>query len=345
MELVEGPSLARRIESGPVPEPQVRAIGAQIADALAYVHAAGMVHRDVKPANILLGSDAGGVRARLTDFGIVRLIGDERLTRVDMTLGSASYLAPEQARGSSVGPPADVYAFGLTLIEALSGVRSFDGPALEAVAARLTSDPVVPPGLPAPWPGILRAMTARDPTARPPARRVAHALRGQSTAPDQPGRRTPVVAPMPVPVPAQRPQGRSASGAQRAAAGTPRYPDPQPRPAAQPRSGRGLVIAAGLVLLGLLILVGVVLIVSNSDGGSPSPGTTRTTNTPSSGSGGRQSAGGTAATTADTGGQDSAPASDTGPASAPGTSAHSSPSVPDSNSGSARSGPRATPTG
>ncbi|MDQ2797764.1 MAG: serine/threonine protein kinase, partial [Actinomycetota bacterium] len=185
MELIEGPTLGDRIAQGPLPEPEIRVIGRQVADALAYVHDTGMVHRDVKPANILLGVgglvDMAPIRARLSDFGIVRLLGSERLTSVDSTLGTASYLAPEQARGSGVGPAADVYALGLTLLEAFTGQRAFDGDTpLEAAIARLDRDPVIPAQLPAPWPALLTAMTARDPAARPTAGQVAQALRTPS---------------------------------------------------------------------------------------------------------------------------------------------------------------------
>ncbi|MDQ2839411.1 MAG: serine/threonine protein kinase, partial [Actinomycetota bacterium] len=173
MELVDGPSLAARIEESPLSEPAAREVAVQISDALDYVHARGMVHRDVKPANILLGTDAttgeSEVRARLSDFGIVRLLGSDHLTNVAFTVGTASYLAPEQARGAEVGPAADVYALGLVLIEALTGIRAYPGAPMVAVMARLERPPEIPPGLPQPWPALLPAMTALDPADRPSA--------------------------------------------------------------------------------------------------------------------------------------------------------------------------------
>jgi hypothetical protein len=205
LELVHGPDLASRLRGGPLPEPEAREIGAQIADALAYVHARGMVHRDVKPANILLGMDdamPGAVRARLSDFGIVRMVGNSRMTAADMTLGTASYVAPEQARGANVGPPADVYSLALVLIESLTGVRCFDGPIHEALAARLAVAPQIPAGLPAPWPDLLAAMTRLDPGDRPDAGEVARSLRdgvmptgaGSAAGDDAPTAAIPVTA-------------------------------------------------------------------------------------------------------------------------------------------------------
>jgi serine/threonine protein kinase len=199
LELVNGPSLAARIADGALPEAEVRAVAIQICHALSYVHGKGMVHRDVKPANILLGFDdvggpdhvdgagqvrepGAGLRARLSDFGIVRLLDSAHLTDAEFMLGTASYLSPEQARGAEVGPPADVYALGLVLLEALTGERTFPGPAMASMLARLDGPPPIPDDLAEPWPGVLAAMTAMEPADRPSAGQVA-AILSASAAP------------------------------------------------------------------------------------------------------------------------------------------------------------------
>lgn len=176
MELVSGQSLDRRLQQGPLPIDDVRQVGAQVADALAYVHGRGLVHRDVKPGNILLGADLdGAVDARLADFGIARLEEGTRLTATGQLLGTAAYLSPEQVRGGSVGPATDVYALGLVLIEALSGQLVFPGRAVESAVARLHRQPELPAAA-GPIGGVLERMTALEPPDRPTAMQVAAAL-------------------------------------------------------------------------------------------------------------------------------------------------------------------------
>jgi serine/threonine protein kinase len=173
-DLVEGPTLAERISGGPPLAPgAVRRLGAQLAEALAHVHAAGIVHRDVKPANVLLGE---GGHTRLADFGISRTLDATTATAIGCVVGTAAYLAPEQVRGERVGPAADVYALGLVLLEALTGRREFPGLAVESATARLHRAPAVPDGLPGALGTVLTAMTRDDPLRRPSAAVVARAL-------------------------------------------------------------------------------------------------------------------------------------------------------------------------
>ena len=175
LEFVDGPSLAERLTQGQLRPMEVAEIGAAIADALQVVHSGGLVHRDIKPGNILLTSTG---QPKLSDFGIARALQAERITTTADVLGTAPYLSPEQARGSDVGPATDIYALGLVLLECLTGHREYPGPAVEAAVARLLRDPVIPDALPAPWPGMLRSMTAQQPEARPTAAAVAATLSG-----------------------------------------------------------------------------------------------------------------------------------------------------------------------
>ena len=177
MQLIEGDTLAQRIRRGPLPLGDVIALGAALADALAYVHRRGVVHRDVKPGNVLLDADG---RAHLSDFGIAAVRDAAPVTAAGMVIGTASYLSPEQVRGESVSPAVDIYALGLVLIECITGRREYPGNALEAAVARLHRRPMVPVGLPESLQMLLIAMTADEPDARPDADEVLAATRAIS---------------------------------------------------------------------------------------------------------------------------------------------------------------------
>ena len=172
MEFVDGASLADRLRVGPVPPRDVALIGARLAGALSHVHGQGVVHRDVKPGNVLLADR----EVKLADFGIARLLGDTRLTTVGTTVGTANYLSPEQVRGEEVGPPSDVYSLGLVLLEALTGAVVYPGHGVAAAVARLHRAPAVPAGLDGLWEDLLTRMTAADPTARLTAQQAGAVL-------------------------------------------------------------------------------------------------------------------------------------------------------------------------
>ncbi|MFD1150390.1 serine/threonine-protein kinase [Saccharothrix hoggarensis] len=174
LRLVEGPTLRDRLADGPLPLDEARRLGARLADALAHVHAHGLVHRDVKPSNILLDHEGD---AYLADFGLAHLTGATRLTRTNQLVGTAAYLAPEQVLGTDIDHPADVYALGLVLLECVTGRREYQGTEVEAAVARLHRAPAVPEDLPADVRRLLEAMTSSMPQDRPTAHDCASALR------------------------------------------------------------------------------------------------------------------------------------------------------------------------
>ncbi|WP_285137281.1 serine/threonine protein kinase [Microbacterium sp. lyk4-40-TSB-66] len=177
MELVTGPSLQRRIEQGAIPTAELAGILTDLAGALAVVHDAGIVHRDVKPSNVLLRPLHGSAReceAVLADFGVAHLIDTTRLTTPGTVIGTAAYLAPEQVRGEAPQAASDIYALGLLAIEALTRLHPFGAGSLqETLLARLARQPEVPGSVSPRWRSLLEAMTAADAGMRPTAAVVA----------------------------------------------------------------------------------------------------------------------------------------------------------------------------
>lgn len=184
MELVVGPSLGDLIRSdGALPAKRVADIGEQMAAGLAEAHARGIVHRDIKPGNVLI---AGNDRAVLTDFGIAHLDGSTHLTSTGLLIGSPSYLAPEIAHGHSATPASDMWALGITLYQAAEGTLPFDRPTpMATLTAIVTQD--LPEAVNAgPLRPVMEALCEKRPEDRPSISEVRTWLREIRDAPDTP---------------------------------------------------------------------------------------------------------------------------------------------------------------
>ncbi|MEU3204816.1 bifunctional serine/threonine-protein kinase/ABC transporter substrate-binding protein [Streptomyces cyaneofuscatus] len=172
-EFVPGPALSEAVGGGaPLPERSVRALGSMLAEALEAVHEAGLVHRDVKPGNVLLGLDG----PRLIDFGIARALDDTVLTATDAIVGSPGFLSPEQAQGRRIGPPSDIFSLGCVLVYAATGGRPFGSGPVEAMLFRTVHDPAdlgaLPPGLRP----VVEGCLSKEPEGRPTAGDIRRAF-------------------------------------------------------------------------------------------------------------------------------------------------------------------------
>lgn len=267
MEYLESRSLSEMLAEGSrLDVHEAARIGAQVAAALASAHDAGIVHRDVKPGNVLIADDG---TVKLTDFGISRAVGDTTVTASGVLLGTLSYIAPEVARGQSADARSDVYALGATLYAALEGEPpSGTGDSAIAQLYRIVHEDITPPSNAGPLTPVLMWMLERDPDLRPTMQQVQRALEENESAQAEPATAA---------LPAEPEEEPTAPVAAAAAADVPAAP-PAPSPAGEPRRGLGIAIAGkrrtliAAIAAAVLVIGGVVALITQtgqSTGGSP----------------------------------------------------------------------------
>ncbi|MFJ8536069.1 protein kinase [Streptomyces sp. NPDC093591] len=273
MELVPGVSLQRRLDDGPLTPVEAARLGRQVLAALRAAHAAGIQHRDVKPANILLRPDGDAV---LTDFGIAALQGTTALTVTGELVGSPEYMAPERIRGHDGDPAADLWSLGVVLYVCVEGVSPLRRPTTLATLAAVLDAPLPAPTRSGPLTPVLDALLVRDPAARPDAARL-DAMLTQVEAGATPHWTLPtltaVAPPHPTPTPPPIPTQLD----------TPHPTTPQQSPG--PRRRTPLVVAASAALV---IATATALVLAlrpggtgdDKAGGTKTPTATRSTDAP-----------------------------------------------------------------
>ncbi|WP_344865937.1 serine/threonine-protein kinase [Amycolatopsis ultiminotia] len=198
MELVEAPTLADLVRRfGPMPAQQVAVIGEQVLSALQAAHAAGIVHRDVKPANIMVAQDG---RVKLTDFGIAHSIDDPRLTVTGTLVGSPAFMAPERVEGREAMPESDLWSLGATLFFAVEGIVAFERPTTAATLHAVMTETPYPTRAQGPVAAVVAGLLVAQPEARLTAPQ-ARALLATATGHD---RRTPPPGTVAIPQPPAR---------------------------------------------------------------------------------------------------------------------------------------------
>lgn len=280
MELVKGGSLHDRLASGPLPTADVLRLGRDLLSALRAAHAEGVLHRDVKPANVLLRPDGSAV---LTDFGIAALHGSTGLTSTGVLIGSPEYIAPERVRGEEGLAASDLWSLGMLLYVAAEGVHPLRRATSLATVVAVLDEPIPAPVRSGPLAPVLERLLVRDPAARPDAGQLEQLLREASTAhaagpatpaaPPAVGRYGPPTPPPFAPLPAP-------------------YPVTAPLPAARTPRGRPVLLGAALAAVLVAATVGIVKwlpdgAASGGDvtGGSGGPSGTTSSAAPTGGSG------------------------------------------------------------
>ncbi|WP_051246791.1 serine/threonine-protein kinase [Nocardioides halotolerans] len=270
MELVDGQPLSALLRGGRPLDPEVvRDLMAQAAEAIGAAHLAGIVHRDVKPANLLVTPDR---QVKITDFGIARASDGLGLTGTGQVMGTPQYLSPEQARGATATPASDVYSLGVVAFECLAGHRPFDAESPVATALAHLNEPVpdLPPNVPAGLAAVVQRAMAKEPGQRfADGDAFAAALRDPRGA-------------AAVPVPAGVPAGGAASGEETQVLSPTPPPEPVPAPAPLvddepdgPERGRAwLVVLLVLALVAAIVLIVVVATRGDDADDEPTSGDT-----------------------------------------------------------------------
>ncbi|PRH76331.1 serine/threonine protein kinase [Streptomyces solincola] len=285
MELLPNTSLQDRIAAGPIDPAQAARTGRQVLSALRAAHAAGIRHRDVKPANVLLRADGSAV---LTDFGIAAVQGSSSLTATGELVGSPEFMAPERVRALEDGPAADLWSLGLVLYMCVEGVSPLRRPTALATLAAVLEEPVPPPVRSGPLAPVLAALLVRDAAARPDAESLDALLaRAQAEAEaDGPG-----AAAVDRTAPAQR-AAPAPSAPSPASPRRPEAPAAVPRRGGRRRSGRRLplvvtavAVAAAAAAVTVYAVHGGALLDDGRGGGrdAASPPATPTASAPASG--------------------------------------------------------------
>jgi hypothetical protein len=301
MELVDGPSLAQLVtDEGPLPHDRAARLGLQVLTALEAAHLAGVVHRDVKPANVLV-LDAD--RAKLTDFGVATIRDESRVTMTGLIVGSPSYMAPEQATGGDITAATDLWALGALLYFMVEGEPPFLAGTALATASSVVHDAPRAHEHPGPLAPIIARLFAKDPAGRPSAGAVRATLTRVGQARPSPGTSTAVSPTVAAPVAASPPSPTAATASPESTAVNPSPPAPPgpPGPVAPPapaddrprrRTGPAPRIPARAVAVVAAALVAVVVLLAlrggdgdgGGDGGGESAGqdapTTTTTAAP-----------------------------------------------------------------
>src|SRR5829696_3795447 len=284
MEYVSGGDLEALLDKkGPLVEKKLARIGADIASGLAHAHEKGIVHRDIKPHNILIDSYG---RPKLTDFGIARALDATHATKTGSYLGTALYSSPEQLQGEKVTPKSDVYSFGITFYQAAVGKVPFTGIPIEVASQHVNRTPTAPSTLGARLSGKVEALILdciqKDPDLRPNAEEIHERLQEEAQRPHR-SIRTYAVSPIPESTPAERtrtapteespaaaPSGAEPPTTERTRAAALETPTSGPPHGLQHEGGRswqrrGPVLIAAVALL--FVVVGVVAAFATLGGG------------------------------------------------------------------------------